>query len=560
MAKASGLELAGIDNVGEFYSNHYLTALLEGDLKSTLKRWANAEKEGGSPRPSKTLAGLANKFFTWQGQAAGQAEMSARLDPAREFHAHLLEALGYTRQPGVEEIGDGEVVPVVASLEVNRRPFLWVLEAPFAAEEDDADPLGEAPDLSQVPDGAREGAKLPEASWRELLDGKLLGRDEAPRWVLFLAGTDVFLIDRDKWPQGKYLHFAVAELMGRREGKAMRAMAGLLHREVLMPEGGQSLLDTLDENSHKHAFAVSTDLKYGARKAIELLANEGIRYVREVRKEKLFGDEELAQKLTRESLMYLYRLLFLFYVEARGAEMEDEKGRAVVPMKSDAYRLGYSLETLRDLELVPLTSVQAREGHFLDARLRRLFKLVFEGHGYGQREMSYEGGTVGDFEISGLRSPLFDEARTPILKSVKLRNEVVQQVLQLLSLSKEGSRKGRGRISYATLGINQLGAVYEGLLSYTGFFAQEDLHEIRAAKDMKDPEARTYFVRTAKIGDYKEEEKVRDERGTPIVHAKGTYLFRMAGRDREKSASFKNAPDPIAGSHTVSFRISSADT
>ena len=30
-------------------------------------------------------------------------------------------------------------------------------------------------------------------------------------------------------------------------------------------------------------------------------------------------------------------------------------------------------------------------------------------------------------------------------------------------------------ISYVDLGINQLGAVYEGLMSYTGFFAADDL-------------------------------------------------------------------------------------
>lgn len=539
MAGAKGLDLTGIRNVGEFYSNHYLTALLEGDLKSTLKAWAAAEKEGGAKTPAKRVAALANKFFTWQGEAAGASDVQTRLGPAQTLHAHLLEALGYTRRPGVEEIGEGEVIPVVTTEDVDRRPYLWVLEAPFATEEDDADPLGEPPHAAQLPETIDPSeVKLPEQSWRELLDGRLLRRDDAPRWVVFLAGTDVFLIDRDKWPQGKYLHFAIAELMGRRESKAMRALSGLLHRDVLLPEGGQSLLDTLDENSHKHAFAVSTDLKYGARKAIELIANEAIRHLREVRKGGVFGDDELARKLTRESLMYLYRLLFLFYVEARSAEMEDDQGRAVVPMKSDAYRLGYSLETLRDLELVPLTSVEAREGHYLDTSLRRLFRLVFEGHGYGQRELEYDGGASTDFEISGLRSPLFDEDRTPILKGVKLRNEVVQRVLQLLSLSKEGGRKRRGRISYATLGINQLGAVYEGLLSYTGFFAQEDLYEIRAAKEMKDPEARTYFVPSGKIGDYFEEEKVKDERGRPIVHPKGTYLFRLAGRDREKSASY----------------------
>ena len=406
MASALGLDLAGIHNVGEFYSNHYLTTLLEGDLKDTLKRWADAEKDGGPKTPDKRLAALANKFFTWQAQAAGHTQVEPRLEPARELHAHLLDALGYTRRPGVEEIGEGEVVPVVTTEEVNRRPYLWVLEAPFADTTDEADPLDEAPHPSQVPESAGD-VKLPTHSWRELLDGRLFRRDDAPRWVLLLAGTDLFLVDRDKWPQGKYLHFELGELMGRRQATAMRAIAGLLHREVLLPEGGQSLLDTLDENSHKHAFAVSTDLEYGARKAIELIANEAIRHVREVSKDKLFGDEELARKLTRESLMYLYRLLFLFYVEARGTELEDEKGNAVVPMKSDAYRLGYSLETLRDLELVPLTSAAARQGHYLDLSLRRLFRLIFEGHGYGQRELEYDRGASTDFEISGLRSPDF---------------------------------------------------------------------------------------------------------------------------------------------------------
>ena len=534
------LDLVGIHNVGEFYSHHYLTALLEHDLGPTLQRWTKAEDDGGAKAPPKQLAALANRFFHWQAEAAGHTDPAPRLAPARELHAHLLEALGYTRRPGVEEIGDGEVVPVLTTEEHNRRPYLWIVEAPFGLDRDEADPLDEAPQPDQLPKDIGE-VKLATETWRELLDGRLLRREDAPRWVIVLAGADVFLVDRDKWPQGKLLHFELGELMSRRQAPAMRAMAGLLHREVLLPETGQSLLDQLDENSHKHAFAVSTDLKYGARTAIELIANEAIHYVRFVRKEVLFKEEKespkIAKELTRESLVYLYRLLFLFYVEARSAEMEDEHGNAVVPMRSDAYRLGYSLETLRDLEQVPLVSVEARNGFFLDNSLRKLFDLVFKGHGYGQRELEH-GSSSSDFVISGLRSPLFDESRTPILKSVKLRNEVVQKVLQLLSLSREHRKRGRGRISYATLGINQLGAVYEGLLSYTGFFAAEDLHEIRAAKEMNDPEARTYFVPKAKIGDYYEEEKVKDEKGRPIVHTKGTYLFRLAGRDREKSASY----------------------
>ena len=93
---------------------------------------------------------------------------------------------------------------------------------------------------------------------------------------VYLAGPDVFLIDRDKWPLGQYLHFELGAMLGHRRPAALRAAAALLHREVLLPEDGRSLLDQLDEKSHKHAFAVSTDLKLGVQRAIELIGNEAV--------------------------------------------------------------------------------------------------------------------------------------------------------------------------------------------------------------------------------------------------------------------------------------------
>jgi hypothetical protein len=49
---------------------------------------------------------------------------------------------------------------------------------------------------------------------------------------------------------------------------------------------------------------------------VELLGNEAVWYLREVLKEGVYG-KDLAEQLTRECLRHLYRLLFLFYVEAR---------------------------------------------------------------------------------------------------------------------------------------------------------------------------------------------------------------------------------------------------
>lgn len=630
------LDLTGINNVGEFYSHHYLDAVLEGDLKAVFDRWKERELDHGVKAPEKRLAALAEDYFKASHASEnlrGRAEdvRVERWHLARGFHLALLEALGYPLQPGAEPLEEeGLAVPVLTSLRRDGRPYLWAVEAPFPGEEDDT-VLETSPLPEQMPASA-EGARVPEDTWQELLDGAILRQEAAPRWVLLLGGKDVFLIDRTKWGQGKSLHFEIAELLGRKDREALRAMAGLLHRDVLCPEDGTCLHDQLEENSHKHAFGVSTDLKMGARRAIELLANEALWYLRHVSRDAVFTSDELADTLAREltedALRYLYRLLFLFFVESRAGELE------LVPMKSDSYRMGYSLEKLRDLEQVPLTSEQARNGYFLDQSLRTLFRLVNEGfpttsrrvarlrqQRSGERprakgaedvdqmlldlglefgpqgkqlKLDLEAASVGtgsgalaaraassgtqavlglqwggdeerdedlvtvDFTIQGLRSPLFDDARLNRMGKVKFRNFVLQEVLELLSLSRPGKSKTRGRISYATLGINQLGAVYEGLLSYTGFFARTDVFEVRSEKAVADDEARTYFVPVERADEFREGEFVRssggDGRASPgsaigdsrspqsiakrTRHAKGAFLFRLAGRDREKSASY----------------------
>lgn len=61
-----------------------------------------------------------------------------------------------------------------------------------------------------------------------------------------------------------------------------------------------------------------------------------------------------------------------------------------------------------------------------------------------------------------------------------LRNEAIQKVIRLLSLRSTG--KSTGRISYAKLGIGQLGAVYETLISFTGVVAKTDLIELKPRK------------------------------------------------------------------------------
>src|SRR5690606_31331635 len=120
-------------------------------------------------------------------------------------------------------------------------------------------------------------------------------------------------------------------------------------------------------------------------------------------------------ELTEECLIYLYRLLFLFYAEARAEEFRS------LPMNSEEYALGYSLEMLREVEQVPLTTSDAQNGTFFDASLKKIFSLVNGGHAPRQaasqadRQGSEREYMERGFALEGLKSPLFDPKSTPRL-------------------------------------------------------------------------------------------------------------------------------------------------
>ena len=90
-------------------------------------------------------------------------------------------------------------------------------------------------------------------------------------------------------------------------------------------------------------------------------------------------------------------------------------------------------------------------------------------------------------------------------------------MLRHLLLSKEARGKDRGFISYAELGINQLGAVYEGLMSYTGFFAETDLYEVAKDGDA----SKGSWVVPVERADGIAEKRLRPRRGRDHRRAQG---------------------------------------
>ncbi len=523
--------LVGIHNEQEFFSDHYLAEVLGRDLQGTLRRWRARGAGSGERSPDAGLGAL------WRGYREfregfgklGEPE-AAREGLQRVWFQRLLRVLGYGWGPRDLELEGGGELPVL-SVEEGAGGQRLVVVGVYDGSAEDEDPLSLRPVRAQFEGEAPPGREVLESSWEELVTRRLFASGRPPRWVLLLSWGQAVLLERGKWAQRRLLRFEWGEILGRREDATLKATAALLHRESLVPGTGVALLETLDENSHRHAYGVSADLKYALREAVELLGNEVLR----TRPEAGAGGAEAAARLSLECLRYLYRLLFLFYMESR-----PELGYA--PVRSVAYRKGYSLERLRDMELARLTTGPSLERCHLQRSLGQLFGLVREG--FEPQEGQRIGPLHGTFRMEALDSRLFDEGRTPQLEGARLRDEVLQKVIRLLSLTRpgRGRRQRRGRISYGQLGINQLGAVYESLLSFRGFFAERDLYEVKEAKEERDELEQGWFVTAEDLERYTEGERVyrTDERGRRrlLVHPGGSFLYRRRGRGREQSGSY----------------------
>jgi N-6 DNA Methylase len=538
-------DLTGIGNAGEFFSAHYLHERLPEDIKS--QDPATLERLEGCLDRVRALGPHLLRSLTG---AASASSASSRSELARDLAVRTLEALGYQRSQDAYAVLErtepaNQAVPLLAELRQGDRPFLAVLEGGLPPAE--ATLLGQPVEgLAALPEEAiQAGLTVPAAFTLDDTVGALFAATAPPRWVLIIGAREIVLADRGRWGRGQFLRFDLEQLLRRRDPVALRIAVALLGREFLAPGAGRPLADALIDSSHQHAVGVSATLKFAAREAVELLGNEVVHYRRTTAKKTLYGDGA-ARELTEDCLIYLFRLLFLFYAEARAREL---KG---LPMGAEEYARGYSLEVLRELEQVPLTTPEAREGFFFHESLQKLFHLVNDGWDPAQLQLMPAHERTTDFlsrgfTLKGLHSTLFAPESTPRLSRVKLRNEVLQKVIQLLSLSPEGRRGGakawgRGRISYAQLGIGELGAVYEGLLSYSGFFARETLYEVhRAGADTADATQQSHFVAERDLARYTDEELTfpgADGRPSRRKYPQGTFIFRLAGRDRERSASY----------------------
>ena len=528
------LAFPGISNENSFFSEHYLATLFDRHRREWERQVDFSSRETASYRQLQGLF-LRSRHALLRGQLGQFLPKDAA-----EFQYALLDALGYARRVTrdvVEFQGHSVGIPVLARVgRGEEADALWILEVreDTIDEQWGQDPL----DLSYKSElYASNDLVLPEedTSVREIIDGGIFNQQRPPRWIMVLTMAQIVLLDRYKWSDERLLRFDLETVLTQPQATSWQSMRALLHRESLVPKVEVRGIERFDEESRLHAHGVSADLKYALREAVEVLGNAAVEQLiwkrRTQRRAIWEGPNGIdAEQLTRECLRYMYRLLFLLFAEA-----QPHLGHEA--LKSPVFQNGYSLEKLRNVEIMQIA--EEEESYFLHESLKTLFRFFNEGTPYRDIEILRDlaGILRHDFVVDPVGAELFESTHTPLLDSMRISDRTWRRIIELLSLSRPG-KHGRGRISYAQLGVNQLGAVYEALLSFTGFFAREDLVEVKRAQDDNPDELeRAWFVTLTQSEDYEQDEVVYDS-NQPRKYPRGTFIYRLTGYGREETASY----------------------
>ncbi len=536
-----------IDNIGDFFTPGYYTEDFIQKVITLSGYDGEAIKEF-----NKRFTSLKEDYFVTKGRIKEQRlHRKYVIRETHDLNTKVMAALGYDTTPAYANwiyVDDESVIPARSILYNGSQARLVVLEmqAMIKKNEDDVPAGLFEQQYNDIPEKTVQEQRYVYSQWAGVINKDLpegcrisptkindcvtaifqLPKEQRPQYVVIFAGNIVFLMEQDKWDHGAYVKFDLEELFSEANVSANRNYYSLFYllasKEVLAGDSQIVLMDKIAEESFKNTYEVTKDLKEGVINAVELLANEAIYYKRDILQEEFDEtDEAFASEVKDDCLNIIYRLLFVFYAEAR-----PEIG--ILPMDDEAYAKGYSLDILRELEQTPLKSDYSRNSYFFHDSLWKLFTLI--ANGYNDNGAQHQ-----SFTVKKIDSPLFDDEKLKRLKNVKYRNKVWQEIICSLSLSKEQNRKSRGRISYANLGVNQLGSVYESLLAYRGFYAEEDYIEVHKADK---PEDGTFLVPRSRMGDFESNEILRDEHDNVAILPKGQYVYRLNGRDRKKSASY----------------------
>jgi hypothetical protein len=308
--------------------------------------------------------------------------------------------------------------------------------------------------LDRKPEGAGRGTPSPHDTLQNFLNAS-----QEQVWALLTDGVTLRVL-RDfyhTYTRG-YVEFDLENIFTSRNYQDFRALYRLCHASRFLPRDKtvsevlkddrdeaakddeseiETPLEMLYQTSLSTGVKVGQDLQSNVISALETLGNGLLNP--EIREFLRDGGDEAAQAYYQELLLLIYRLLFLLYAEQRG----------MMPGRDSLYADEYSITKLR--ERAERRQRQDDPNTDVWHGLQATFKLAEVGD--------------EDLGVPAYNGMLFDSARLEHVSDAECTNEALLSAISDLTLiEREGVLQ---RISYADLGVEEVGSIYESLLEFT---------------------------------------------------------------------------------------------
>lgn len=286
-------------------------------------------------------------------------------------------------------------------------------------------------------------------------------------WGVLTNGVEWRLFHREKSGRRVTNYFGVNLLKILEEGTAedFAYFYNLFRREAFERDNGKCLLDRALNESLEYARGVEENLKENVYRALRILS-EGFFSDAPGRLDR--SSEEHRKLVHDNALIFLYRLLFIFYAES------PREGQYLLPIGLRDYRDWYSLEAVkRDIRRQDdPESAFSRLHHTLWEKVNVLFNLIDEG--------SKKRGIPEDqFVVPPYNGRLFDANKYSFLNEHRVSDAHLWRVIDLLAHARDPKTGDREPVAYSNLDVRHLGSIYEGLLEHKLVVADEEMACIR---------------------------------------------------------------------------------
>ncbi len=301
--------------------------------------------------------------------------------------------------------------------------------------------------------------------------------------------------------------------------------------------GQPCFVESLLTESASYAKALGDRLKGNVFENVFPKFAEG--FVREWGKPAVELTSEELDETFHATLTFLYRLLFLLYAEARDLlPVKETRGFWEISLSKMRQEIAGKAGNIADLAPEKLKAAYSASETSLYDRLGMLFVAIDQGEAKFNVPV-YNGGLfVTEVPAQSADEPA-EVATARFLKNHKISDRFLALGLDLLARDIDEKTQALAMIDYKSLGVRQLGSIYEGLLEFKVRVATEKMAVVTGKKGeeilpYKEAEAKNLKVKTTGKGAAR----------TEFVIHKGELYLENDKHERKASGSYYT-PDYI---------------